>query len=908
MSKRGSEFFLVAQDVTGWKKTDDLHQQQKTGRVPRGTLVKVESPYGDGSGNYGPVVKACGVSDSSLRMSVLKSNLVSLSNREALLLLSLEDTEQAYRFLSSGDSRLKLKIGDTLLYKVPDSRYKVPAVLKFLGLLPSTSSWVLGLEVTIQEYKEGHEGCGAFRASQGKGVFAKLSQVEVKQNSEERESSNCESDDSLRFSDNNRERVALHDGIETVKPKLIINSKLMNNNNNIPLASANRTRNVESIAKENYLVNGSAKILTGSSRYEEDNTLTLKNIHSHLRKENDSAKPPAPPSHRSRGSGGTGGTVRRAGCSSTGFGGHHTQEPQFSWDPNSRDKSRERRDRKGTASRSRASSRASSVARSSSVDIVYEGSSPLVSEAERWGPCGTPGLRPASAQERRPSPSPPPPPLAPVAPPPLKFVDQRAGAETQVGVGSMVQLETEEGDRYFGVVRYLEDLASPGARGRLAGIELEDEVPGGGDGRLDGKQLFPCPPGKAVFLPSSSLAPDPRFKESLAQSETQDFGSLSSPCIPGHLPPHPSPSHVASIAGRNKGIQGHQNSCYLDATLFSMFCFSSAFDALLYRPRNKEDIPQYEEVQRVLREEIVNPLRHQLYVRADRVMSLRTLLDSLSTVTGLTDQEKDPEEFLSSLLSQVLRAEPFLELSSGQTAFHYQLFVEKDPKVSLPTVQSLFDQSFNSSRVKLRKAPSVLILQMPRFGRQFKVYDQILPTQLLDVTDIIEGSPRQCVICGILAEWECAQCFGDHDEGLASTAFCSSCSTRTHQHPHRSTHRPESLHLPPGFRDGGSLPLSRVFMELTAVVCIETSHYVSFVRAGDSANNTKWCFFDSMADRLGERNGYNIPELLGAPELEHLLTEGVSALQGGQAQGQAKRVLSDAYLCFYQSNHVTMYR
>ena len=32
----------------------------------------------------------------------------------------------------------------------------------------------------------------------------------------------------------------------------------------------------------------------------------------------------------------------------------------------------------------------------------------------------------------------------------------------------------------------------------------------------------------------------------------------------------------------------------------------------------------------------------------------------------------------------------------------------------------------------------MLILQMPRFGRQFKVYDRILPSQILDVTDVIE--------------------------------------------------------------------------------------------------------------------------------------------------------------------------
>lgn len=68
------------------------------------------------------------------------------------------------------------------------------------------------------------------------------------------------------------------------------------------------------------------------------------------------------------------------------------------------------------------------------------------------------------------------------------------------------------------------------------------------------------------------------------------------------------------------------------------------------------------EVQTVLREEIVNPLRKNMFVRADRVMELRKLLDQLSSVSGLTSEEKDPEEFLNSLLAQILRAEPFLKV------------------------------------------------------------------------------------------------------------------------------------------------------------------------------------------------------------------------------------------------------
>lgn len=63
----------------------------------------------------------------------------------------------------------------------------------------------------------------------------------------------------------------------------------------------------------------------------------------------------------------------------------------------------------------------------------------------------------------------------------------------------------------------------------------------------------------------------------------------------------------------------------------------------------------------------------------------------------------DPEEFLTSLVAQILKAKPFLKLSSGQEAYHYQLFVEKDENLKLPSVQQLFDQSFLDSNIKLNK-------------------------------------------------------------------------------------------------------------------------------------------------------------------------------------------------------------
>ena len=196
----------------------------------------------------------------------------------------------------------------------------------------------------------------------------------------------------------------------------------------------------------------------------------------------------------------------------------------------------------------------------------------------------------------------------------------------------------------------------------------------------------------------------------------QDFGPKDSPTIPGRPIICPTVDNVMKAGGRNLGIQGHQNSCYLDATLFSMFCFTPVFDSLLTRQKDEEDFAIYDEVQRVLREEIVNPLRKGLFVRADNVMKLRILLDSWSDVQGLTDKEKDPEEFLTAI-TQVMKVEPFLELSSGQTGYHYQLFVDREIDLIVPTVQDLLQQSFSTSRVKLRTAPPVLILQMPRLFR-----------------------------------------------------------------------------------------------------------------------------------------------------------------------------------------------
>lgn len=38
------------------------------------------------------------------------------------------------------------------------------------------------------------------------------------------------------------------------------------------------------------------------------------------------------------------------------------------------------------------------------------------------------------------------------------------------------------------------------------------------------------------------------------------------------------------------------------------------------------------------------------------------------------------------------------------------------------------------------QAPSCLIIQMPRFGKDFKMFNKIFPSLELDITDLLEDS------------------------------------------------------------------------------------------------------------------------------------------------------------------------
>lgn len=508
--------------------------------------------------------------------------------------------------------------------------------------------------------------------------------------------------------------------------------------------------------------------------------------------------------------------------------------------------------------------------------------------------------------------------LLPPAATPLQRAPSPPQGQPGLEVGSMV--EVKENPPLCGVIRWVG--LPPGLQEPLAGLELEEECVGCTDGTFKGFRYFTCPPKKALFVKLKCCRPDSRFPSlhhspnPIERCNSIAFGGYLSEVVNENTPPRTENDGLEVMVGKKKGIQGHYNSCYLDSTLFCLFSFSSVLDTVLLRPRSKTDVEYYKETQELLRTEIVNPLRIHGYVCATKIMKLRRILEKVEAASGFTSEEKDPEEFLNILFHHILRVDPLLKLRSAgqkvQDCYFYQIFMDKKDKVLVPTSQQLLEWSFINSDLKFAEAPSCLIIQMPRFGKDFKMFNKIFPSLELDITDLLDDTPRECRICGGLALYECRECYEDYDITPGKIKqFCEKCNTQVHLHPRRKTHRYVKLSVPKELHESiwrqGSYPHQQ--MELFAVLCIETSHYVAFVKYGSA--DSAWLFFDSMADRDGGQNGFNIPQVSRCPEVGEYLKmtpEELHALDPKNIQGYARRLLCDAYMCMYQSPTMSLYK
>ncbi|XP_036387759.1 ubiquitin carboxyl-terminal hydrolase CYLD [Megalops cyprinoides] len=483
-------------------------------------------------------------------------------------------------------------------------------------------------------------------------------------------------------------------------------------------------------------------------------------------------------------------------------------------------------------------------------------------------------------------------------------VPQAPTPQCPLEVGSMVEVEAGSGVTVYGVIRWIG--LPEGQRDSWAGIELDYEMSGCSDGKLGAQQYFTCKGNRALFVPLKTCRPDGRFQSLTAVEEAPKYHELfpDTPLEEGveDAPPIPESEALALLEGRMKGIQGHYNSCYLDSTLFSLFSSSVTLDSLCRSPGVSE-----EEVPSILRRQIVNRLRRQGFVPCESVMAFRRQLGCDSFLT----EEKDPEEFITILLQRLLHVDPLLKLRSGseitQDSYTFQIILDKEQVGPVPTVQQLLETSFLSCDLKFEKVPSCLMVQMPRFGKGYKMFPRIIPSTELDITDLLHNSPRECFLCGGRAELECPGCLGDRKlQPGRIKQYCTTCSTQVHSHPLRKDHAPRKLPAPTDLPVDGPMPRHK--LQLFAVLCIRTSHYVSFVKFGPSPRS--WLFFDSMADRCGDdKNGFSVPEIKACPEVGDFLSqpeEELAAADLSNTSNLVKRLLQDSYMCFYQHPCVSL--
>ncbi|XP_056156431.1 ubiquitin carboxyl-terminal hydrolase CYLD isoform X2 [Lampris incognitus] len=508
------------------------------------------------------------------------------------------------------------------------------------------------------------------------------------------------------------------------------------------------------------------------------------------------------------------------------------------------------------------------------------------------------------------------------------------GLEVELEVGSMVEVNDPP---LYGVIRWIGRIS--GIPELVAGIELDQELTAGTDGSYLGERHFRCPANKGLFVKLRNCRRDSRFPipetpvNQVERCNSIAFADWGSERVEEHTPSVEGEEARDLYQGWKRGIQGHLNSCYLDASLFSLFSCCSSADWVLLWPTDSQTAPNSTQAQDLLRCEIVNPMRRFGYVCASKTMALRRLLEAENNNTGFTNQEKDPEEFLNKLF-QLLRVEPLLKIRSTsrqpQECHLYQLFPPSIPssatthspslspvplclpsagRMRVATIQTLLESSFLHAGLKFVEAPSCLLLLTPRFGKDFKMFDAILPTLSLDITDLLDDTLRQCSICQAVAEWECLQCYEDLDITPGRLKqYCHTCNTQVHSHKKRVLHSPEQVGIPGGPWTG-PLHGTRQRLALFAVTCIETSHYVSFVKHGPRPMD--WLFFDSMADREGGENGFNIPQVRACPEVGRYLSlseEELSRLDPASLPEHTRRLLCDSYMCLYHSPELSLYK
>ncbi|CAF0865071.1 unnamed protein product [Didymodactylos carnosus] len=406
------------------------------------------------------------------------------------------------------------------------------------------------------------------------------------------------------------------------------------------------------------------------------------------------------------------------------------------------------------------------------------------------------------------------------------------------------------------------------------------------------RRHVPLSPSRGYYATSRSLY------DKLVSAQSSETSLQELRCERNKLPPLKKP-----LIGKNIGIQGESNSCYLDATLYCMFAYNDVFDKLIYSPEVKNNPHSDEQdsaisnVQTLLRDNIAHVLRSgKGYVRREAILHLRQQLGKATKDQTFSNDEKDPTEFLraceklfhySPIKTIQYDEKPKDDYSNITSNFIWECFDDNIEKKSSTNVQTLFTNSLRQFQQKLAGVPPFLILVAPRHSRTERSYKYITPDLKIRLDDDLVQ--LCCLKCGVTAKnsekerefFHCPQCSLEYVQDSMSKVmcFCLNCVKEIHTTPEQLVDEKHSV------KQIGNKALNKQVLELFAVLCIEKSHYVAFVKCKASpkqhflqqtasqGENDQWLFFDSMSDRIDDQ--INIPSVSHAESFEEWIATAV---------------------------------
>jgi ubiquitin thioesterase CYLD len=186
-------------------------------------------------------------------------------------------------------------------------------------------------------------------------------------------------------------------------------------------------------------------------------------------------------------------------------------------------------------------------------------------------------------------------------------------------------------------------------------------------------------------------------------------------------------------------------------------------------------------------------------------------------------------------------------------------------------IASIFRNSLFESRAKLATIPPFLVLVAPRHTRSKRSYPYVIPDRQITLdNNIVQLVCLKCHKTNDDPEtsrdfYSCDECYSkDSSSSLpisttdATVAcYCGSCLRQSHQNLRDEVHNHNLKRI----------AIDKHKLNLFAVLCIETSHYVAFVKCQNrSQQEHKWLFFDSMSDRI--HNEKNVPRVDRVPDFD----------------------------------------